>query len=212
MAVEPYDPGKAIGPDHRSYQQYLDERRLLIESERAAGDNFDKVLLALSAGSIALSVTFVEKIGSAGVAKPLLYGAWLVLASALVVNLRSFMALQESIMRVMQINDIMWESGPCDISNPHQPQIRVLNRWSFRLFVVGILLLLMFAGVNYQVSNPDKGTTLMNDESKITGSSQGEVKKSAGGPSVVKLPPPPPPQKGDTSGSGSGTASGNSNK
>jgi hypothetical protein len=56
-----------VGSDRRTYQQYLDERKLLIEGERAAGEGFDKTLLTLCAGAIALSVTFVEKVGSAGV-------------------------------------------------------------------------------------------------------------------------------------------------
>jgi hypothetical protein len=54
---------EAVGPDQRTYQQYLDERKLLIESERAAAEGFDKTLLTLSAGAIALSVTFVEARG-----------------------------------------------------------------------------------------------------------------------------------------------------
>jgi hypothetical protein len=204
MADDRYDPAKAIGPDNRSYEQYIAERQLLIESERAAGDNFDKVLLTLSAGSIALSVTFVEKIGAAGVAKPLLYIAWAVLASALVANLRSFMVLQLSINRVMEINDVLWESGPCVVSNPYRPKIMILNRWSFRLFVCGIVLLLTFAALNFEaMETPSKGP-LMTEHDKTSTSTSTEVKKSAGGPSVVKLPPPPPPEKSSSGGSSTG--------
>ena len=211
MPDDSYDPAKAIGPDRRTYQQYLDERKLLIESERAAGDNFDKVLLALSAGSVALSVTFVEKIGAAGVAKPLLYIAWAVLAAALIANLRSFMVLQQSIARVMEVNDLMWELGPCDMSNPYQRQIKLLNQWSFRLFMAGIILLLAFAAINYQASDSQmRGGATMSDDNKSNKSYEPEVKKSAGGPSVVKLPPPRQPKQ-DSSG-GSGNAGGGSKK
>jgi hypothetical protein len=210
MADERYDPGKAIGPDNRSYEQYLAERRLLIESERAAGDNFDKVLLTLSAGSIALSVTFVEKIGAAGVAKPLLYIAWAVLASALIANLRSFMVLQLSINRVMEINDVVWETGPCALSNPYRPKIMVLNRWSFRLFICGIVLLLTFAALNFEATEKPSGGSVMTERDKLNTCTVTEVKKSAGGPSVVKLPPPPPPPNNSSGGSSGGSNTGSS--
>jgi hypothetical protein len=210
MPNESYDPAKAIGPDHRSYEQYLAERRLLIESERAAGDNFDKVLLTLSAGSIALSVTFVEKIGAAGVAKPLLYSAWAVLAAALVANLRSFMVLQLSINRVMEINDVFWEAGECAMSNPYRPKIMILNRWSFRLFIVGIILLLTFAALNFEATRNPSGEQIMAERNSTNTSTSTEVKKSAGGPTVVKLPPPPPAKS--SSGESSGSNSGESKK
>jgi hypothetical protein len=74
---------ETVGPDRRTYQQYLDERKLLIEGERAAGEGFDKTLLTLCAGAIALSVTFVEKVGSAGKFKPLLYVSWGILVLGL---------------------------------------------------------------------------------------------------------------------------------
>jgi hypothetical protein len=67
------DAAAAVGPDGRTYQQYLDERKLLVDGESAAGEGFDKILLTLCAGAIALSVTFVEKVGSAGKFKPMLY-------------------------------------------------------------------------------------------------------------------------------------------
>jgi len=200
-----YDPAKAVGPDGRSYQQYLDERKLLLESERLAADNFDKMLLALSAGSIALSVTFVEKIGAAGVAKPLLYVAWMILAAGLIINLRSFMVLQASINRVIEINDTMFEIGPVEMSNPHQRKIRQLNRWAFRLFVGGAILLLLFAAVNFQASKPaapEKVFVVMSDKDNMSRGPIITVKKTSGGPSVVKLPPQPQP-KPNTSSSGS---------
>ena len=54
----------SVGADGRTYQQYFDERKMLSDAERAAGEGFDKTLLTLSAGAIALSVTFVRGTGS----------------------------------------------------------------------------------------------------------------------------------------------------
>src|SRR3954471_17809713 len=97
-----------VGPDRRTYQQYLDERKLLIEGERAAGEGFDKTLLTLCAGAIALSVTFVEKVGSAGKFKPLLYVSWGILVLGLLPNVRAFLLLQKSYDRLMDINDELY--------------------------------------------------------------------------------------------------------
>src|SRR2546423_14995657 len=92
---------KPTGPDRRTYEQYLDERKLLIEGERAAGEGFDKTLLTLCAGAIALSVTFVEKLGSAGTLKPLLYVSWGVLVLGLLLNIRGFLLLRNSYIRLL---------------------------------------------------------------------------------------------------------------
>jgi hypothetical protein len=200
------DPAKAIGPDGRTYQQYLDERTLLLDHERAAADNFDKMLLSLSAGSIALSVTFVDKIGSAGAAKPILYGAWLILVAGLIVNLRSFMVLQASINRVIEINDVMFETGAVDMSNPHQRQIRAFNRWAFGLFVFGITLLLTFAALNFSAAKSSTSGSVsalenmvidVTDDSKITIT----LRRASGGPSPAKRPPATKPQNSTSSGS-----------
>jgi hypothetical protein len=206
MCDREHDPAKAIGPDGRTYQQYLDERKLLLEHERAAADNFDKMLLSLSAGSIALSVTFLEKIGSAGAAKPILYAAWLILVAGLIVNLRSFMVLQTSINRVIEINDVMFETGAVEMSNPHQPQIRVFNRWAFGLFVLGITLLLTFAALNFRAAKPSTSNTISDlDNMVIDMTDQNKTKvtftlrRASDGPSPAKRPPATKPQNSTTS-------------
>ncbi len=106
-----------VGPDGRTYQQYLDERRLLVEGESVAGQGFDKTLLTLCAGAIALSVTFVEKLGSAGLLKPLLYTSWGILTVALLLNVRAFLNLQNSYSRLLKMNDELFATGRTTITN-----------------------------------------------------------------------------------------------
>ncbi len=149
------DIGASVGPDGRTYQQYLDERKLLIEGESAAGQGFDKTLLTLCAGAIALSVTFVEKVGSAGTFKPMLYTSWGILAFGLLLNVRAFLLLQNSYDRLREMNDELYAAGRTDLVNPFRTRVGTLNLYSFWFFVIGITLLLVFAGVNYQASSKE---------------------------------------------------------
>ena len=44
------------------YKTYLDERRLLIEAEQKGAQQFDKAILTLTAGALAISLTFIKNI------------------------------------------------------------------------------------------------------------------------------------------------------
>ncbi|MBV8544036.1 MAG: hypothetical protein JO093_03515 [Acidobacteria bacterium] len=186
------DRTAAVGPDGRTYQQYLDERRLLIDGERAAGEGFDKILLTLCAGAIALSVTFVEKVGASGQCKPLLYTSWGVLAFGLLLNVRAFLLLQNSYDRLLDMNDETYDSGRTSLTNPFRTRVGDYNHYSFWCFVIGITLLLIFAGVNYQASSkatpqPERMVITVEDNKGII-TRIFEVQKTAAGPNAVKLP------------------------
>lgn len=188
------EPTVGLGQDGRSYQEYVDERNHLVELQRGAGDSFDKVLLTLSAGSVAVSVTFAEKLGSAGMWKPLLYGAWGVLALSLVFNLRGFLLLIASLSRSIARNDELWVTGDCETDDPFAAKIMALNNASFWSFCLGALLLLVFAGVNYQASGgnrtePEKVIVIMaNEQGTIRKIVEGTLKKTSPAPPVIKVP------------------------
>jgi hypothetical protein len=188
-----------VGPDRRTYQQYLDERKLLIEGERAAGEGFDKTLLTLCAGAIALSVTFVEKLGSAGKFKPLLYVSWGILVLGLLLNVRAFLVLQNSYERQLDINDELYVRGTSVLRNPFRTRFGSLNRYAYWCFVVGIGLLLLFAGVNYQSSSKEPShserTVITMEEKRGILAKIFNPENMGGGPNTVKLPHPQPPAK-----------------
>ena len=196
-----------IGPDGRTYQQYLDERKLLVEGERAAGEAFDKTLLTLSAGAIALSVTFVERLGSAGRVKPLLYISWAILAFGLLLNVRAFLMLQNSYYRLLDMNDEIYETGTTSLWNPFRSRVGDFNQYAFWSFLAGISLLLLFAGVNYQSSAreapvPERFVIQVEDNKGIISRIvEGTMQKTGQGPNVVKLP-----QGTGSTGSGNGTS------
>jgi hypothetical protein len=201
---------ESIGTDRRTYQQYLDERKLLIDGERAGGEGFDKTLLTLCAGAIALSVTFVEKVGSAGIFKPLLYVSWGILVLGLLLNVRAFLLLQNSYSRLLRMNDELYERGTTLLGNPFRTRVGELNQYSFWCFVAGIVLLLLFAGVNYQASSKESPQA---ERAVITvEDAQGIIarifnpQRTAAGPDVVKLPHVSQPAKtklANTPGNGS---------
>jgi hypothetical protein len=188
---------ETVGPDRRTYQQYLDERKLLIEGERAAGEGFDKTLLTLCAGAIALSVTFVEKVGSAGKFKPLLYVSWGILVLGLLLNVRAFLLLQSSYERLLDINDELYVRGTRVLQNPFRRRFGSFNRYAFWCFVAGIGLLLLFAGVNYQSSSkePAERTIIIVEDNRGILEKIFNREGIGGGPNVVKLPHPQPPAK-----------------
>jgi hypothetical protein len=185
---------ESVGLDRRTYQQYLDERKLLIDGERAAGEGFDKTLLTLCAGAIALSVTFVEKVGSAGTFKPLLYVSWTILVFGLLLNVRAFLLRQYSYNRLLDMNDDLFIRGTTILQNPFRTRSGNFNLYSFWCFVLGIVLLLLFAGVNYQASSreasqPERTVITVEGKKGLLAKIFGE--SMAVGPNVVKLPHPP---------------------
>jgi hypothetical protein len=144
------NPSLPLGADGRTYQQYFDERKMLADGERAAAEGFDKTLLTLSAGGIALSVTFVEKLGAAGTFKPVLYASWIMLVGALLLNIRAFMKRQTGFKQSTLMNDERFRNGRTLLANPFGKRAETFNEVAYWFFVAGILLLLLFAGLNYQ--------------------------------------------------------------
>jgi hypothetical protein len=151
-----------------------------------------KTLLTLCAGAIALSVTFVEKVGSAGLFKPLLYLSWGILVLGLLLNVRGFLLLQNSYDRLLDMNDELYDRGTTLLTNPFRTRVVDFNRYSFWYFVVGIVLLLLFAGVNYQSTSkeslPSERTIVIVEDSQGVITRIFEVPKTGRGPNVVKLP------------------------
>lgn len=139
-------------------------------------------------------MTFVEKVGSAGAFKPLLYTSWGILAFALLLNVRAFLNLQNSYNRLLKMNDELFNTGRTCLVNPFRTRAGTLNLYSFWCFVIGITLLLIFAGVNYQTSSkespqPERMVITVEDKKGIiTKIFEGSFQKTAAGPDVVMLP------------------------
>jgi len=138
------------------YKSYLDERRNLIEGEKEASARYDKWILTLSGGALALSITFIEKIAPSP--KPFslwfLGGAYLFLILTILVALSSHLTSQAAFRRQRTINDEKFDSeSSSNKTNKIASFTNALNIMSMIFFVIGIVLLCIFSLIN----SPKKG-------------------------------------------------------
>jgi hypothetical protein len=80
-------------------------RAHLEETYHAATQSFDKAVMTLSAGGLALSIGFVSRIAPAPVHDWLLVLAWSLFAGSLLLILLSFLTSQEAHLRTMRLVD-----------------------------------------------------------------------------------------------------------
>jgi len=124
--------------------------------------------------------------------KPLLYLSCGILVLGLLLNVRGFLLLQKSFDRLLDINDELYDRGTTLLTNPFRTRVVDFNRYSFWCFVVGIVLLLLFAGVNYQSTSKEppqrERTIVIVEDSQAATAKIFEVPKHGRGPNVVKLP------------------------
>lgn len=133
-----------------SYQRYLEERKLLVSAERESAQQFDKSILTLSAGALALSITFIDKL----VPHPkessifFLVGAWGLFCLSLLITLVSFLTSQAACRAQRDIldDDISGE----EIIKVNKPALWTnrLNYFSIGSFVLGITTLVIFCASN----------------------------------------------------------------
>lgn len=133
------------------YQVYLEERKQLVTSERDTAQQFDKAILTLAAGALALSITFIHEI--APNPKPFsicfLIIAWVLFCLSLLSTLISFLASQAACRKQRDIldHDI---AGKKDfpLTNNAAAWTNGLNYLSISFFIFGIVFLVIFSALN----------------------------------------------------------------
>lgn len=83
-------------------EEYLQERRLLIDLKTDSERTLDRTILTLSGGALALSITFVNQIAPQPILVGLLLAAWLFFTLSLLLTLLSFWFSQRAIERALQ--------------------------------------------------------------------------------------------------------------
>jgi hypothetical protein len=81
----------------KTFELYLNERTRLTSSKQEASKSYDQTILTFSAGAVALSITFLEKLAPTPTAKPFLYTSWIFFALAIFSTLYSLLASQRAI-------------------------------------------------------------------------------------------------------------------
>jgi len=151
---------------------YRDERNKLIDGERDYSKSYDKYLLTLSGGALALSMTFVRDIiGDGPVDVPaLIVLAWIsftISIAASLVSIQQSGPLFREFLGILDANaqhagdKFSWTEVRTQQSKRWRLHLMDwLNYGSIVLFLVGVILLLCFAGGNLA------GDISMTDESQ----------------------------------------------
>ena len=189
------------------YDTYTKERDALRNDSLEVSGRYDKAILALAGGALALSITFLEKIAPHPVAWTfiLLAVAWLCLIVSVLLELYALATSQTVTYEQITLADEEYRQYLSSL--PEHPQIassiktpqtpealeglrsrtRSLNNWSCWLLSIGVFFLCTFSLINLPYTNSNDGKKPMPDES---------IKASRGSyvaPSNA-LPPPPPPR------------------
>jgi len=183
------------------YDVYLDERRALIEAEKSSSQQFDKAILTLAAGALAISLTFIQHI----VPHPknwtvyFLSFSWLTFIISILSTLCSFLTSQSACSRQREIleKEFFSSSENEDHMNTMAIWTKGLNWLSISSFILGVILLAVFSIANITdvkgVNMAQKDKTKKIDEGFVPA----KVPKK---PDLEKKGyiPPPPPKKPDS--------------
>lgn len=187
------------------YESYIKEREGLQAASLEISGRYDKSILFLAGGALALSLTFIEKI--APHPQPwsfiALFVAWICLILAVMLELHALATSQTAINE--QVNsldteyqryldslsqdaaDVRAAGAAATPENLYTAKTRKLNIWSLRFLGAGIFFLCIFSVVNLPFMQPTKD---MADSQSATA----RLSKGSYVPPKNALPPPPPPQ------------------
>jgi len=144
----------------------LAERNRFIASKSEQSKSYDQTILTFSAGAIALSLTFVEKVAPTPICPGLLYTSWSAFGFAVISVIVSFIVSQEAFKNEITALDALWNAVnkrettmPERVVNRHTTATRRLNMASGSLFVLGIVFLVLFGASNWPAAkDATKGT------------------------------------------------------
>jgi hypothetical protein len=179
---EPPDPAVKAAEDYEKkrdkykqeqaafFESATAERNRLIGTKTDQSKSYDQTILTFSAGAIALSITFVEKIAPTPAVPVLLYVAWSFFGLAVLFVVLSFLASQAAFQREIDVVNEKWaaavaaetkaategtaadtpkqEAAP---KNRFTNLTRYLNYASGGMFVSGIIFFVLFGIFNWPV-------------------------------------------------------------
>ena len=137
------------------YQIYLDERKSLVQSNENSSAQFDKAILTLAAGAIALSITFIDKIAPTPQKSTLIFIAisWLSFIISLLSTLISFLTSQKACYKQIQIIEHEFDLNNSHAENSKDKKTHnIFSVWTDRLnvisitsFIIGVVFLAIFS-------------------------------------------------------------------
>jgi len=147
--------GMPVANSDSRRRELLDHRNLLIDADRESARSFDKAMITLPAGALALTITFIKEISPFPTNTWLLYIVWgsfiLSLLSILISFLTSQSAIKTDIEKLDdELRDIADElrDNTNDKKNYADCWTNLLNMFSIGSFIVGVSFLVVFAIIN----------------------------------------------------------------
>ena len=134
----------------KSIQEY---RNHLVEARQKSFDEFDKTVLTLSGGGLAVSIAFVKDLLGPGTLylKTFLLSSWFCWVFSLLTVLVSHYLSQLTLDRAIQ--EIDAGARPKRPGGPFRILTLILNALEGLLFVAGLILLIIFVSNNLEVLN-----------------------------------------------------------
>lgn len=131
---------------------YLEYRKHLWEAGKSANEHTDKAILTLSAGALALSMTFLKDIVPLKdvIELPLIIAAWCTFGSSIACVLFSQYESRKAIDVQMQRLEsrIALDYESANLPNPHTDRTNKLNMFAGALFFTGLILTILFTTFN----------------------------------------------------------------
>lgn len=133
---------------------YIEERKLLVEAQRASYQQFDKYVLTLSTGFLSLSVVFLKDIFPQAVLsdKGLLVTSWILFCASIVTTLISFLVSQFAYQRQLQITEdyyVRKDEKALEAKNGWARATSLMNICSAAFFVLAVTTTVLFVSLNF---------------------------------------------------------------
>jgi hypothetical protein len=119
-------------------------RQSLVAAHQKSSEAYDKAVMTLAGGALAISLTFVHQVAPQPTHKPWLAVSWALLALSLLLIFGSFLASQQALLRQIKQHD----KKPVSRWDVPGWMTTILNVASGAAFVVGVACLVRFAWFN----------------------------------------------------------------
>ena len=137
----------------KEYERYLQERNALEEARYKTSENYDKALLTLAGGALAISMTFITDIAKTPVSKGYLITAWLFFGMSIVFHLVNHRLCIQAHDKTIEELDKELEANFTGEKytgkrNGWAVVTEVFNYINLSLFLIGIVFLGVFVFLN----------------------------------------------------------------
>ena len=156
------------------YDSYLAHRQTLIQIEADQTRSFDKSMLSVASGALALSIAFSDKmVPETPEFTWLLFTSWFAFCGSILSTTCSFLIAARALARQRENFDASFaaESEGPEPPNPFGPWIARLNALSLALIFFGALCLTSFAAANFEKRSQAEHAQTTATEAAVSGSS-----------------------------------------